>query len=95
MCRTQAYSDYVICFPCEYIEDFMTRKGHLEKQAAKEAAAAAVKEVFEAYYKNCPEGLQFAQELAATTAAAVAKSRKERQQKRAAGEKILVLPEVL
>ncbi|KAK3198208.1 hypothetical protein Dsin_021623 [Dipteronia sinensis] len=53
---------------------------YLEEQAAKEAAAAAAKEAFEANYKDCPEGLKAAQELAA----AVAKSKKERQQKRAA-----------
>ncbi|KAL5770230.1 hypothetical protein ACOSP7_014384 [Xanthoceras sorbifolium] len=53
---------------------------YLEEQAAKEAAATAAKEAFEANYKDCPEGLKAAQELAA----AVAKSKKERQQKRAA-----------
>ncbi|KAK2637698.1 hypothetical protein Ddye_025493 [Dipteronia dyeriana] len=52
----------------------------LEEQAAKEAAAAAAKEAFEANYKDCPEGLKAAQELAA----AVAKSKKEKQQKRTA-----------
>ncbi|KAK0601930.1 hypothetical protein LWI29_028871 [Acer saccharum] len=51
---------------------------YLEEQAAKEAAAAAAKEAFEANYKDCPEGLKAAQELAA----AVAKSKKEKQQKR-------------
>lgn len=48
----------------------------LQEQAAKEAAAAAAKAALEASYKNCPEGLQAAQELAAAAAAAVAKSRK-------------------
>ncbi|XP_034694674.1 transcription factor IIIB 90 kDa subunit isoform X2 [Vitis riparia] len=62
-------------------------KEYLEEQAAKEAAAAAAKEAYEASFKDNPEGLKAAQELAAATAAAVAKSRKERQQKRAAEAK--------
>ncbi|RVW34842.1 hypothetical protein CK203_078004 [Vitis vinifera] len=51
-------------------------KEYLEEQAAKEAAAAAAKEAYEASFKDNPEGLKAAQELAAATAAAVAKSRK-------------------
>lgn len=49
---------------------------YLQEQAAKEAAAAAAKEAYEASFKDNPEGLKAAQELAAATAAAVAKSRK-------------------
>ncbi|XP_057984237.1 transcription factor IIIB 60 kDa subunit-like [Malania oleifera] len=59
-------------------------KEYLEEQAAKEAAAAAAKEAFEANFRDRPEELQAARELAAAAAAAVAKSRKEKQQKRAA-----------
>ncbi|KAJ9179861.1 hypothetical protein P3X46_008177 [Hevea brasiliensis] len=57
---------------------------YLEEQAAKEAAAAAAKEAWEANFKNCPEDMQAAKKLEAAVAAAVAKSKKERQQKRAA-----------
>ncbi|KAG8649884.1 hypothetical protein MANES_08G152300v8 [Manihot esculenta] len=57
---------------------------YLEEQAAKEAAAAAAKEAWEATFKNCPEDVQAAKKLEAAVAAAVAKSKKERQQKRAA-----------
>ncbi|XVF30705.1 hypothetical protein REPUB_Repub16aG0081400 [Reevesia pubescens] len=60
---------------------------YLEEQAAKEAAAAAAKEAYMANYDKCPEDLQAAQELAAAAAEVVAKSRKERQQKRAAEAK--------
>ena len=49
---------------------------HLQEQAGKEAAAAAAKKAYEASFKDDPEGLKAAQELAAATAAAVAKSRK-------------------
>ncbi|OVA11069.1 Transcription factor TFIIB [Macleaya cordata] len=59
-------------------------KEYLEDQAAKEAAAAAAKEAYEANFQNCSEE---AQALAVAAAAAVAKSRKERQQKRAAEAK--------
>ncbi|XP_068634840.1 transcription factor IIIB 60 kDa subunit isoform X2 [Aristolochia californica] len=58
-------------------------KEYLEEQAAKEAAAAAAKEAYEANFKNCSEDVLAAQELAAAASAAVAKSRKERQRKRA------------
>uniref|UniRef100_A0A2P2M7L6 Uncharacterized protein MANES_08G152300 n=1 Tax=Rhizophora mucronata TaxID=61149 RepID=A0A2P2M7L6_RHIMU len=57
---------------------------YLEEQAAKEAAAAAAKEAWEANFKDCPEDLQAARELNAAVAAAVEKSKKEKQQKRAA-----------
>ncbi|KAJ8752195.1 hypothetical protein K2173_003803 [Erythroxylum novogranatense] len=57
---------------------------YLEEQAAKEAAAAAAKEAWEANFQNCPEDLKAARELDAAVAAAVAKNKKERQQKRAA-----------
>ncbi|XP_043695410.1 transcription factor IIIB 60 kDa subunit isoform X2 [Telopea speciosissima] len=60
---------------------------YLEEQAAKEAAAAAVKEAQESDLQNCSEDLLNARELAAATAAAVAKSRKERKQKRAANSR--------
>ncbi|MBA0653335.1 hypothetical protein Goklo_020525 [Gossypium klotzschianum] len=60
---------------------------YVEEQAAKAAAAAAAKEACMANYDKCPEDLQAAQKLAADVAELVAKSRKERQQKRAAEEK--------
>lgn len=47
-----------------------------QEQAAKEAAAAAVKEAFAANFKNGSVDMQAAQELAAATAAALAKSKK-------------------
>ncbi|KAG4927656.1 hypothetical protein JHK85_054142 [Glycine max] len=56
---------------------------YLEEQAAKEAAAAANKKAFEANFENCSEDLLAARELAASSAEAVAKSRKEMRQKRA------------
>uniref|UniRef100_A0A2P2M7S6 Uncharacterized protein MANES_08G152300 n=1 Tax=Rhizophora mucronata TaxID=61149 RepID=A0A2P2M7S6_RHIMU len=49
---------------------------YLEEQAAKEAAAAAAKEAWEANFKDCPEDLQAARELNAAVAAAVEKSKK-------------------
>ncbi|KAF7819238.1 transcription factor IIIB 90 kDa subunit-like isoform X1 [Senna tora] len=49
---------------------------YLEEQAAKEAAAAAAKEAFEANFQNCSEDMLAAKELAESAAAAVAKSRK-------------------
>ncbi|KAK4372357.1 hypothetical protein RND71_007741 [Anisodus tanguticus] len=54
---------------------------YLEEQAAKEADALAAKKRREAILANCSED---AKELADTAAANLAKSRKERQQKRAA-----------
>lgn len=48
----------------------------LQEQAAKEAAAAAAKEAWEATFKNCPEDVQAAKKLEAAVAAAVAKSKK-------------------
>ncbi|TYI47724.1 hypothetical protein E1A91_D13G194200v1 [Gossypium mustelinum] len=60
---------------------------YLEEQAAKEAALAAAKEACMANYDKCPEDLQAAQELAAAAAEVVAKSKKERLQKRAAEAK--------
>lgn len=48
----------------------------LQEQAAKEAAAAAAKEAFEANFQNCSEDMLAAKELAESAAAAVAKSRK-------------------
>ncbi|KAI9093704.1 hypothetical protein K1719_027153 [Acacia pycnantha] len=56
---------------------------YLEEQAAKEAAAAAAKEAFEANFQNCSEDMLAAKELAESAAAAVAKSRKEKKQRRA------------
>ncbi|XP_015578821.2 transcription factor IIIB 60 kDa subunit isoform X1 [Ricinus communis] len=60
---------------------------YLEEQAAKEAVAAAAKEAWEAKFKDCPEEMQAARELEAAVAAALAKSKKEKQQKRAAEAK--------
>ncbi|KAG1331298.1 transcription factor IIIB 60 kDa subunit [Cocos nucifera] len=56
---------------------------YLEEQAAKEAAAAAAKEAYEANFADCSEDLLAARELATATAEALAKSKKERKQKRA------------
>ncbi|XP_038725437.1 transcription factor IIIB 60 kDa subunit isoform X2 [Tripterygium wilfordii] len=56
---------------------------YLEEQAAKEAAAAVAKQAYDANIGNCPEGLQAARDFAAATEAAVQKSRKEKQQRRA------------
>ncbi|XP_061356758.1 uncharacterized protein LOC133301158 isoform X2 [Gastrolobium bilobum] len=56
---------------------------YLEEQAAKEAAAAAAKKAFEANFENCSDDLLAARELAASAAAAVAKSRMEMKQRRA------------
>lgn len=56
---------------------------YLEEQAAKEAAAVAAKEAYEANFANGSEDLLAAKELAAATAAALAKSKKDRRQKRA------------
>ncbi|KAJ0093101.1 hypothetical protein Patl1_26754 [Pistacia atlantica] len=66
--------------------------GHLElskaeEQAAKEAAAAAAREAFEASFNGNPEELKAARELAAAAQANVAKYKKEKQQKRAAEAK--------
>uniref|UniRef100_A0A1D1ZC65 Transcription factor IIIB subunit n=2 Tax=Anthurium amnicola TaxID=1678845 RepID=A0A1D1ZC65_9ARAE len=58
-------------------------KDFIEEQAAKEAAAAAAKEAYDATFANCSDEIRSAQELAAASAAAAAKSRKERKQKRA------------
>ncbi|XP_055961480.1 transcription factor IIIB 60 kDa subunit-like isoform X2 [Mercurialis annua] len=66
---------------------------YLEEQAAKEAVAAAAKEAWEAKFKDCPEKMQAARELEAAVADAVAKTKKERQQKRAAEAKNSVPPE--
>ncbi|XP_010543279.1 PREDICTED: transcription factor IIIB 60 kDa subunit [Tarenaya hassleriana] len=57
---------------------------YLEEQAAKEAALKAANEALNASNANCPEA---ARKLAQATLAAVAKSRKEKQQKRAAEAK--------
>ncbi|XP_055817610.1 transcription factor IIIB 60 kDa subunit isoform X1 [Solanum dulcamara] len=54
---------------------------YLEEQAAKEAAALEAKKHHEFILANCPEDVQ---KFAAATAASVAKSKKEKQQKRAA-----------
>ncbi|KAI3928224.1 hypothetical protein MKW98_023825 [Papaver atlanticum] len=59
-------------------------KEYIEEQAAKEAAAAAAQEAFEANFKNCPPG---AREIAAASLAGVAKNKKERQLKKAADAK--------
>ncbi|KAM3266059.1 transcription factor IIIB 70 kDa subunit-like [Capsicum annuum] len=58
---------------------------YLEEQAAKEADALAAKKKRESYLANCTEDQK---NLGAETDAAVEKSRKERQQKRAAELKI-------
>ncbi|OIT28740.1 PREDICTED: transcription factor IIIB 60 kDa subunit-like [Nicotiana attenuata] len=56
-----------------------------EEQAAKEAAALAAQKAYEEFtLANCSEDVQAAQKLAADAAAAVAKSRKEKREKRAA-----------
>ncbi|XP_055823361.1 uncharacterized protein LOC129891904 [Solanum dulcamara] len=54
---------------------------YLEEQAAKEAAALEAKKHHEFILANCPEDVQ---KFAAATAASVAKSKKEKQQKRVA-----------
>ncbi|GFP91095.1 transcription factor iiib 90 kDa subunit [Phtheirospermum japonicum] len=59
-------------------------KEYLEEQAAKEAAALAAKKAYEAAFANCSGDVEAAQRLAAAAADAVAKSKKEKQQKRAA-----------
>ncbi|GFP83689.1 protein transport protein sec24-like at4g32640 [Phtheirospermum japonicum] len=59
-------------------------KEYLEEQAAKEAAALAAKKAYEATFANCSGDVEAAQRLAAAAAEAVAKSKKEKQQKRAA-----------
>ncbi|GER32636.1 transcription initiation factor brf1 [Striga asiatica] len=59
-------------------------KEYLEEQAAKEAAALAAKKAFEANLSNCSGDVEAAQRLAAAAAEAVAKSKKEKRQKRAA-----------
>ena len=48
----------------------------LQEQAAKEAAAAAAKEAWEAKFKGCPEEMRTARDLDAAVAASLAKSRK-------------------
>ncbi|URE49665.1 Brf1-like TBP-binding domain [Musa troglodytarum] len=58
---------------------------YLEAQAAKEAAATAAKEAYKANSLNGSEDLLDAKEFAKATAAALAKSRKERR-RRNAGE---------
>ncbi|KAJ4841134.1 hypothetical protein Tsubulata_007659 [Turnera subulata] len=67
-------------------------KEYLEEQAAKEAAEAAIKEAWREKFKNSPERLEAAKELEAALAEAAAKSKKERQQKRAAEAKNLMPP---
>ncbi|CAA0838096.1 Cyclin/Brf1-like TBP-binding protein [Striga hermonthica] len=59
-------------------------KEYLEEQAAKEAAALAAKKAFETNLSNCSGDVEAAQRLAAAAAEAVAKSKKEKRQKRAA-----------
>ncbi|XP_074566232.1 uncharacterized protein LOC141822809 [Curcuma longa] len=56
-------------------------RDYLEEQAAKEAAAAAAKEAYEAKSANTSDDLSAAKELAKATAAALAKSRKEKKQR--------------
>ncbi|XP_078428083.1 cyclin/Brf1-like TBP-binding protein isoform X2 [Wolffia australiana] len=58
-------------------------KEFIEEQAAKEAAAAAAKEAYEAAFANCSDEVRAAQELAIAAAEAAARTRKERRQKRA------------
>ncbi|GFQ05534.1 hypothetical protein PHJA_002697500, partial [Phtheirospermum japonicum] len=62
-------------------------KEYLEEQAVKEAAALAAKKAYGAAFANCSGDVEAAQRLAAAVAEAVAKSKKEKQQKRAAGLK--------
>ncbi|KAK2397197.1 Cyclin/Brf1 TBP-binding protein [Trifolium repens] len=70
------------------IWEFNNRE-YLEEEAIKEAAAAAERRKLEEELKNCsPESLE-ARNLAASVAAAVAKSRKELRQKRAQEAKSL------
>lgn len=47
-----------------------------QEQAAKEAAARAAKEAYEAAFANCSEDVEAARKVAAAAAAAVAKSKK-------------------
>ncbi|KAK1359697.1 Transcription factor IIIB 90 kDa subunit [Heracleum sosnowskyi] len=63
---------------------------YVEEQLAKEAAAAAAKEAYEAHLRNCPEE---ARKLAADVAAAMEQTKKERRQKRAAEAKNAALPQ--
>ncbi|KAL3623908.1 hypothetical protein CASFOL_032724 [Castilleja foliolosa] len=58
-------------------------KDYLEEQAAKEAVELAEKKAYEAAFANCSEDVQAAQRLAEAAKEAVAKSKKERRQKRA------------
>ncbi|GFP79061.1 proliferation-associated protein a [Phtheirospermum japonicum] len=64
--------------------DIVTSTGEGKEQAAKEAAALASKKDYEAAFANCSGDVEVAQRLAAAAAEAVAKSKKEKQQKRAA-----------
>lgn len=48
----------------------------VQEQAAKDAAAAAAKNAYEANFQNCSADLKAAKDLADAAAAAVAKSRK-------------------
>ncbi|XP_057416199.1 transcription factor IIIB 60 kDa subunit-like [Lotus japonicus] len=66
---------------------------YLEEQAVKEAAAAAAKKAFEANFENCSEDLLAAREFAESTAASVAKSRKEMKKRRAEEAKSLGPPQ--
>ncbi|WOL01895.1 transcription factor IIIB [Canna indica] len=68
-------------------------KEYLEEQAAKEAAEAAAKAAYEAKFANGSEDLLAAKELAEATAAALAKSRKERKQKRSEEAKSIPPPQ--
>lgn len=66
---------------------------YVEEQLAKEAAAAAAKEAYEAHLRNCPEDMEDARKLAADVAAAMEQSKKERRQKRAAEAKNAAPPQ--
>lgn len=48
----------------------------IQEQLAKEAAAAAAKEAYEAHLRNCPEDMEDARKLAADVAAAMQQSKK-------------------
>ncbi|XP_051148845.1 transcription factor IIIB 60 kDa subunit isoform X2 [Andrographis paniculata] len=63
-------------------------KEYLEEQAAKEASELAAKKAEEEFFANCSEEVKAEKLKAAQVAAAVAKSKKERQQKRAAERKL-------
>lgn len=67
----------VLCYNyCQFLVRNSTMLYFLQEQAAKDAAAAAAKNAYEANFQNCSEDLKAAKDLADAAAAAVAKSRK-------------------